>query len=302
MNQKSDFDPHNLSKYRIEEPYSGVNLKRIEKELSAVFESASPLSDEVASTLIANKTSTRNQLNPSGLGKNILLGLVGTFCLCGLIYSAYHQLESQQVVKKHIIADANQLQPTTQEKEVNAGRQLDVQQQEVSEELAAPAHRPKRKRKKRRLHSKKTQSNKEEPIPSLPHLKPVMLAEVDKADAQQDISEVDLFNRGFRLFKTKNYDGADEIFKTYLARFRTGQLRQEALLYLFDIALHRYYSKDIIHYGLQALSYPLGDKRRHHIIEEILKAAFRTQDCELVKSTMKQKGIDLKIIEKNPCK
>jgi hypothetical protein len=105
---------------------------------------------------------------------------------------------------------------------------------------------------------------------------------------RQHSEELRLFQKASDLFDTKKYLQAEIFFSQYLDRYTQGILREEALLYLFDIALHKHFAKDTIIYGLQLLKENPDHPRIEHILIEIFKASSRTSRCTEIKIQLKK--------------
>ncbi len=95
-----------------------------------------------------------------------------------------------------------------------------------------------------------------------------------------------LFARGALAFDRAQYERAESIFESYLDAYPEEALVSEARLYLFDISLHRHYSKDIISQGLALLRGVLDKAHRMHVIQEIDKASRRLGRCETIRQQL----------------
>ncbi len=136
--------------------------------------------------------------------------------------------------------------------------------------------------------------------PNIRSVKPEHLENRPREETTMLFDETGLFEKGTRLFVQKKYESAAQIFSSYLSTYPAGRLRLEAYVYLFDIALHRHYSKDIIHYGKKLLALKHATHDINHIVHEVYKASLRVDGCQIIKEQLKN-SVEKKYLENFKC-
>ncbi len=284
----------------LEADYARLDLAKIESRLAGIFDVP-----QASAIDISQASSSPIQTVTAWISKTSTITLAGVVALSGICIGVAggwwlhaHQNSTQDkrtaVDRVVVLQEKDKGDPSIvmhieddlQEDTVDGDLKNNTDVTSTAKEQRTKQKDTKHKRResrKRRFGDKKEKAERVES--DIPISSSAQLSEPNQEDG------ISLFDRGALLFSKKQYAQAELLFLEYRSTYERGPLYKEALVYLFDIALHRQFSKDIISYGLLLLKAEQSGRRQQHIVLEVLKAASRVEQCLEIMQRLNKVGV-----------